>query len=389
MPLNTALLASVPCSHQESTLVGLRALSCASGRFFFFVFWHFSSYSCSCSCLCQSFFPLPPLFLLGRRAPFLSPGLRQGKSRFLDFASGCTKGVYKRGVQKGCPRGVSKGGGVKKGVCQKWKGVSKGCPRSQREVTKRGHKERSQREVTKRGHKERSQREVTKRGHKERSQREVTKRGHKERSQREVTKKKVTRKKVTRRGHKEKVTRKGHKKKVTRKRSKNVVVGGGRWGRWWSVVVGGGRWWVGGGRWWLVVVGGGWWWSVVVGGGWWWWLCGGCVVVVVVVEVRTFGLYGTCLSMPNSSILHLICVAERLGASSRRARHPFLRPNGGGQPWPCTFCVTNSTGTSAIVYCNWEVVHGSNEQFGPWNLPTAQRRGSATDLDMHKQRACQ
>ena len=36
--------------------------------------------------------------------------------------------------------------------------------------------------------------------------------------------------------------------------------------------------------------------------------------------------------------MQLIRVAERLGASSRRRRHPYPRPDGGGQSWPCT-CV--------------------------------------------------
>ena len=53
------------------------------------------------------------------------------------------------------------------------------------------------------------------------------------------------------------------------------------------------------------------------------------VVVVVVVVVRT--LCTACVSLhTRRRCMHLIWVAERLGASSR--------PDGGGQPWPCT-CV--------------------------------------------------
>ena len=33
--------------------------------------------------------------------------------------------------------------------------------------------------------------------------------------------------------------------------------------------------------------------------------------------------------------VHLIRVAEHLGASSRRPRHPFPALMAGGQPWPC------------------------------------------------------
>ena len=53
-----------------------------------------------------------------------------------------------------------------------------------------------------------------------------------------------------------------------------------------------------------------WWW-------WWWW----CVVVVVVVVVRTFVLHeGVC---PATRTHAPNWVAEHLGASSRRPRHPF------------------------------------------------------------------
>ena len=55
-------------------------------------------------------------------------------------------------------------------------------------------------------------------------------------------------------------------------------------------------------------------------------------VVVVVVVVRTFC---SCdVSVHATKRVHLIRVAERLGASSRRPRHPLPRPDGGGQPWP-------------------------------------------------------
>ena len=43
--------------------------------------------------------------------------------------------------------------------------------------------------------------------------------------------------------------------------------------------------------------------------------------------------------------------------------------------------MTNSTGTSAIVYCNWECPW-SNEQFGPWGLPL-RNDGEANLHDLH------
>ena len=54
----------------------------------------------------------------------------------------------------------------------------------------------------------------------------------------------------------------------------------------------------------------------VVGG------CGCCVVVVVVVVVVVLTVCNTRESVLPRALLHIIQVAERLGASSRRPRHP-------------------------------------------------------------------
>ena len=53
---------------------------------------------------------------------------------------------------------------------------------------------------------------------------------------------------------------------------------------------------------------------------------------------------GSCLHAAN-------WVAEHLGASSRRPRHPFPAPMaGGGQPWPCT-CVHGPTSNRERASC--------------------------------------
>ena len=77
--------------------------------------------------------------------------------------------------------------------------------------------------------------------------------------------------------------------------------------------------------------------------------CGGCgvvVVVVVVVVVRTFVLHeGVCpatrTSAPNSG-------GRAPGSKLPASPPPLPRPDGGGQPWPCT-CVHGPTSTSVVT----------------------------------------
>ena len=96
----------------------------------------------------------------------------------------------------------------------------------------------------------------------------------------------------------------------------------------------------------------------------WWCVCRRvcrrvCLCVVCVVQM----IQSTpCLSrvMPT---MHLIWVAEHLGASSRRPRHPFPALMAGGNPWPCT------------------CVHGQKNQ--PINRRTAPVELQNRDIDHH------
>ena len=78
-----------------------------------------------------------------------------------------------------------------------------------------------------------------------------------------------------------------------------------------------------------------WWWCggmVVV---WWWCGGGGGVVVCVVCVVQM--IHRTACHSRHVRMMQLIREAERLGASSRRPRHPFPALMA-EEPWPCT-CV--------------------------------------------------
>ena len=67
-------------------------------------------------------------------------------------------------------------------------------------------------------------------------------------------------------------------------------------------------------------------------------VCGGvwCVCVCVVCVVQMIKTRGS-LSC-QAPEMQLIRVAEHLGASSRRPRHPLLHPDGGGSPWAVYLC---------------------------------------------------
>ena len=88
-----------------------------------------------------------------------------------------------------------------------------------------------------------------------------------------------------------------------------VVVVWWWWGWWWCG--GGGVWW-----WWCVGGGGG-------GGGVWWWYGPLCY---------------TRESVLPRALVHLIRVAEHLGASSRRPRHPFPALMAGVNPGRVPVC---------------------------------------------------
>ena len=70
------------------------------------------------------------------------------------------------------------------------------------------------------------------------------------------------------------------------------------------------------------------------------WLC------VVVVVVRTLCLYD--VPVHATQLLAMNWVAGHLGIRLPATSPPLLRPNGGGQPWPCA-CAQGPTSTSTTA----------------------------------------
>ena len=101
-------------------------------------------------------------------------------------------------------------------------------------------------------------------------------------------------------------------------------------------------------------------------------------------------LYDMCVSPYTPMSMHLIRVAERLGASSRRPRHPFPALMAGVKPWPCA-CAQGPTNKSKLhETCstphNRNIDHParaataksrwSSDKVGPWRAVFAARKGS-------------
>ena len=88
----------------------------------------------------------------------------------------------------------------------------------------------------------------------------------------------------------------------------------------------------------------------------------------------------TCLSMPHSC-LHLIMVPGHLGVRLPATPAPLLRPNGGGQPWPCA-CAQGPTKLHASCRgaqpAHRDVGHLVNE------LQLGRYHGAQTSLDHGK-----
>ena len=74
----------------------------------------------------------------------------------------------------------------------------------------------------------------------------------------------------------------------------------------------------------------------------------------VVVEVVRMINVTACLSR-RVRVMHLIRVAEHLGASSRRPRHPFPALMA-GEPWPCTCVHGPKKASHHNMSCNCEEI---------------------------------